>query len=148
MHTVPIKIQFDIEATDPECPLGIEAFLSDQSRFRQDHVQQKETVVINLDDAVVAEHELRIEMSGKTWAHTQIDQQGNIIRDAALKITNLQIDEIDSTDLFYTQGIYFHDFNGNALVKYQVPFDGVMGCNGTVLFKFNTPYYHWLLEHM
>ena len=147
MDPVTIKIQFDIESTDADCALALEVFLDDQLQVRHDHVQ-KQTVILDLDDSVAAEHELRLEMSGKTWAHTQIDQQGNIIKDAALKISDVSIDEIDSTGLFYTQGIYFHDFNGNALVKYQVPFDGVMGCNGTVLFKFKTPYYQWILENL
>ena len=65
-----------------------------------------------------------------------------------LIVNNVILDDMDITDLFYDQGIYYHNFNGNALLEYQVPFHGKLGCNGTVLFTFHTPYYPWLLEHM
>jgi hypothetical protein len=38
------------------------------------------------------------------------------------------------------------DFNPPKLIKDK--FYGSMGCNGTITFEFNTPFYLWLLENM
>ena len=143
-----IKLRFDIAPTNGDLPLGIEVFLSDVSQFRSEHVQQKHTIELMIDDSQTVEHQVRIVMWGKTQQHTKINEQGIITQDAMLIVNNVILDDMNITDLFYNQGIYYHNFNGNALLEYQVPFHGELGCNGTVLFKFHTPYYPWLLEHM
>jgi hypothetical protein len=143
-----IKLRFDVTPSHSDVPLGLEVFLDDVSQFRSDHVQQKQTIEIALDDSLVQPHQIKICMWGKTWQHTQMDDQGTITQDAMLVVNHVIMDDIDITDLFYNLGIYYHNFNGNALLEYQVPFNGDIGCNGTVLFDFCTPYYPWLLEMM
>jgi hypothetical protein len=79
--------------------------------------------------------------------HTKIDEQGNIISDATLQISNVSIDELDVDQLFLEKCVYTHDFNGTQ-PKIEDTFHGIAGCNGTISLKFNTPVYLWLLENM
>jgi hypothetical protein len=93
------------------------------------------------------EHQLRVVMSGKTAEHTQINQAGDITKDATLKISAVTIDGIDVNQLFLDRCVYTHDFNGTQ-PKIKDTFHGVAGCNGTIAFEFTTPIYLWLLENM
>lgn len=142
-----IKLKFSIEPTDPSCPLSFEVFWDGVSQAHCFHIRETEHVEIELDDTLEAEHNLEIVMSGKTQDHTKLDEQGNIVKDALLKITDVSIDEVDVSLLLYTLATYSHDFNGTA-DHTRVPFHGLLGCNGIVSFKFSTPYYLWLLENM
>ena len=94
-----------------------------------------------------AEHELRIVMKHKTPDHTELDNAGNIIRDAMLSISDIKFDEIALGQVLLNKAVYTHDFNGS-----QPPVDdkffGDLGCNGTVSLKFTAPTYLWLLENM
>jgi len=94
-----------------------------------------------------AEHDLRFVLKNKTAEHTQIDEAGNIVNDARLKITDMAFDEIQLGHMITEQAVYDHDFNGTGVMS-QHKFYGEMGCNGTVSLKFTTPVYLWLLEHM
>ena len=140
------KISFDIETSDATCPFGVEILLDNTVLLKTDHVQQKITFlhVMNDDDG---EHELRVVIQGKTSMHTQIDDQGNITKDAVLQISNVSIDEIDINQLFQEKCIYTHNFN-NTQPEIEDTFHGIAGCNGTMSFKFSTPIYLWLLENM
>jgi hypothetical protein len=90
---------------------------------------------------------LRIVLQGKTLDHTQIDADGNIVKDATLQISNVVIDEIDINQLFLDKCVYTHNFNGTQ-PEIADTFHGVAGCNGTISFEFSTPIYLWLLENM
>jgi hypothetical protein len=142
-----IKLKFSIEPTDSSCPLSFEVFWNGVTQAHCFHIRETEHVEIELDDTLEAEHNLEIVMSGKTQDHTKLDEQGNIVKDALLKISNVIIDDMDISQLLQQLSIYTHDFNGTKTLT-QAPFYGYMGCNGTVSFKFSTPYYLWLLEHM
>ena len=139
-------ISCSINTTDVLAKLGIEVWLNDQQLLNQDHVSELIEFKCNLpeDDA---EHELRFVMKNKTVDYTKIDDQGNIIADACLTITNLAFDEIELRQLVVDQAVYTHDFNGTQ-EKTQTKFYSEIGCNGTVSLKFTTPIYLWLLEHM
>lgn len=142
-----IKLKFSIEPTDPACPLSFEVFWDGVTQAHCFHVRETENVEIYLDDTQEAEHELEIVMSGKTQDHTKLDSDGKIIQDALLNINSMSIDDVDISSLLYQLATYSHDFNGTADSR-RFPFYGSMGCNGTVSFKFSTPYYLWLLENM
>ena len=86
-------------------------------------------------------------MKNKTTEHTKIDEQGNIVSDACLTITNLAFDEIELKQIVVDKAVYTHDFNGTQ-PETQEKFYGAMGCNGTVSLQFSTPMYLWLLENM
>ena len=140
------KIMFTLDTTDAIAKLGFEAWIDNHKFYDNDHVTGLEHIAVDINDAD-AEHKLRFVLKNKAVEHTQIDETGNIIADARLKITNMAFDEIQPGHLVTEQATYEHDFNGTGKPT-QDKFYGEMGCNGTVNLKFTTPIYLWLLEHM
>jgi hypothetical protein len=141
-----VKIVFDIEPTSPTCPFHVEVWLDQSKLLSVDHVTDVVHFEHELDDDD-GEHELRLVLQGKLPEHTKIDEQGNIISDATLQISNVTIDKLDVDKLFQSHSVYTHDFNGTQ-PEIVDTFHGIAGCNGTISFKFNTPVYLWLLENM
>jgi hypothetical protein len=141
-----VKISFDIETSDAECPLGVEIWLDDTVLLTNNHVQEKIAFNYNIRDDD-DEHKLRVVLSGKTADHTRVDEAGNIVKDATLQISNVVIDDLDVNQLFLEKCVYTHDFNGTQS-EIQDTFHGIAGCNGTISFEFTTPIYLWLLENM
>jgi len=139
-------ISCTLDTTNPTAALGFEAWLDDQKFFDTDHVQARQQVVIEIADDD-GEHELKFVLKNKTADHTQVDDDGNIVADATLTVTDLAFDEIQLGHMFTEQAVYTHDFNGTQK-EIQDEFYGVMGCNGNVSLKFSTPIYLWLLENM
>lgn len=141
-----VKISFDIETSDAECPLGIEIWLDNTVLLTNHHVQEKICFCHGISDDD-GEHQLRVVMSGKTSDHTRVDEAGNIVKDATLQISNVVIDDLDVNQLFLEKCVYTHNFNGTQ-PEIADTFHGVAGCNGTISFEFSTPIYLWLLENM
>ena len=141
-----VKISFDIETSDAECPLGVEVWLDDAVLLSNNHVQEKITFSHDISDDD-GEHKLRVVILGKTSDHTQVDEAGNIVKDATLQISNVVIDELDINQLFLEKCVYTHNFN-DTQPEIEDTFHGVAGCNGTITFEFSTPIYLWLLENM
>ena len=141
-----VKISFDIETSDAECPLGMEIRLDNTVLMKNHHVQEKIAFEYDINDND-GEHKLQIVLTGKTTDHTRVDADGNIIKDATLTISNIVIDDININQLFLDKCVYTHDFNGTQ-PEIQDSFHGVVGCNGTISFEFSTPIYLWLLENM
>ena len=141
-----VKISFDVETSDSECPLGIEIWLDDIVLLTNNHVQETVSFSHDINDHD-GEHELRIVMLGKTSDHTIVDEAGNIVKDAILQISNVVIDDIDVNQLFLDKCVYTHNFNGTQ-PEIQDTFHGIAGCNGNISLKFSTPIYLWLLENM
>ena len=153
-----IKLKFDVGTTDAECKLGVKVTLDHNVIYNNSHVTTTDHISHDIDDQD-AEHELTIELYGKLPKYTEIDEAGNIVKDALITVENFLIDDIDISSILTnypnhlyqdvpTQIIqYCHDFNGTQPVTID-PFHGAMGCNGTVTLKFTTPVYLWLLENM
>jgi hypothetical protein len=141
-----VRISFDVETSDAECPIGMEIWLDDAVLLTNNHVQEKISFSHDISDDD-GEHELRVIITGKTSDHTIVDEAGNIIKDAILQISNVVIDELDVNQLFLDKCVYTHDFNGTQ-AEIQDTFHGIAGCNGTISFEFSTPIYLWLLENM
>jgi hypothetical protein len=139
-------ISFDISSSDFSARLGLEAWIDNTEIFSCDHVQQAQTITFDLSDDD-GDHELRFVLKNKIEEHTQIDQNGIIVKDAVLIVDNLKLDEIDFGSIFSEHAVYTHNFNGSA-AEIQDKFYGAMGCNGVVSLKFSTPAYIWLLENM
>ena len=135
-----------IDSSDKKITLGTEVWIDDICVVNVEHVDRivHFSHVLEEDNA---EHELRVVMKHKTPDHTELDDAGNIIRDAMLSISDIKFDEIALGQVLLNKAVYTHDFNGS-----QPPVDdkffGEMGCNGTVSLKFSTPAYLWLLENM
>jgi hypothetical protein len=142
-----VKISFDIETSDPTCPLGIEIWLDDTVLLVNNHVQEKITFSHDINDEDEKKHELRVIISGKTQEHTWVDEAGNIVKDSTLRISNVVIDDLDVNQLFLDKCVYTHDFNGTQS-EIADTFHSTAGCNGTISFEFATPVYLWLLENM
>lgn len=142
------EISFLVDSSDYSIPLGFEARLDGQTQFNTEHVQQSTLVKISVDDQVETEHTLELILKNKLPEHTKIDQSGQILTDAVLKIADISFDQIPIGAIVYKQARYAHDFNGTQPAVDNDEFFNCMGCNGTVTLKFSTPIYLWFLENM
>jgi hypothetical protein len=141
-----IIIACNLAPSDASVPLGFEAWIDDLKFFDSDHVQTAQQLCVEIADNQNKEHELKFVMKNKTSDHTKIDQDGNIVSDARLIISDVSFDEILLAQVFIDKSTYTHDFNGTGS-EILDKFYGEMGCNGTVSLKFTTPVYLWLLEN-
>lgn len=142
-----IKIQFDIVNNNKHSDLGLAVWL-DSRKYYDENPQPGTTPVIIEIDEDEQEHVLGLVLKNKQTHHTIIDQiTGNILEDSLLEISNFTVDDIDIDQLFTEQSVYTHDCNGTT-DKQDYKFYGTMGCNGLVKFKFDTPFYLWMLEHL
>lgn len=125
--------------------LQLQAILDDRTFFDGDPGSgQIISVEVPNDDG---QHCLVFQLSGKTWDHTKVDAEGNVLEDVTVTVEDVTFDDIKLGHLLVTQAVYEHDSNGtNDLI--QDKFYGVMGCNGRVKLAFTTPIYLWLLENM
>jgi hypothetical protein len=142
-----ITVAFTLNTTNSEAELGFEAWIDDEKFVDIAHVQNEQLVTMTMPD-VDGSHELRLVLKGKTQAHTQIDESGNIVSDAILSISNITFDEIKLGHMITDQSVYSHSLNTHFETKMEDRFYGEMGCNGTVSLKFTTPIYLWLLDNM
>ena len=140
-----ITLEITVSSTANHSDMGITITVDQGQPQIISGIQGTHHVQFALADTA-ADHQLRIELWGKTWQHTQQDAGGVIIRDDVVTVDRVLIAGTDITAVMLERGIYYHNFNGNARVNYQVPWHGMMGCNGTMDFDFRTPYYDWLLE--
>jgi hypothetical protein len=126
--------------------LGSEIWIDNTCVFDQEHVSEPVRVEHEFSDAD-GEHSLRIRLKNKLPEHTRVDDQGNILEDSLLSVTEIAFDEIDCTQIVQDQAVYRHNFNSTA-PDIEDKFFGDLGCNGTVELKFTIPVYLWLLENM
>ena len=141
-----IKFRCKLSTTNPDAKLGLKIQLDSATQFETDHVTGVTDCAFEIPDTETS-HEIVITMSGKTHDHTKIDADGNIVSDALLEISDIEIDEIAVSKLLFDQAKYSHDFNGTGAPGVH-KFFGSMGCNGSVSVTFTTPFYLWLLENM
>ena len=144
--TDTVAISCTLDTTNPMATVGFELWVDEKMLFDTNHVENKQQVLVEISDDE-GEHELRFVMKNKTPNHTQIDEDGSIVSDARLIVTELAFDQIQLGNMLTEQAVYTHDFN-NTKKSTQDKFYSEMGCNGTVSLKFSTPIYLWLLEHM
>jgi hypothetical protein len=139
-----IDMSFNLTSSDYTCGLGFEIFHNDKQILNIEHVASDTPVAFTLD-AEEGDQELKLIMKNKTMDHTTVDEDGQIVKDARLNISNFYIDNLELGHTFLEQCKYYHDFNGS-----QDPvideFYGDMGCNGTLIFSFQSPVYMWILE--
>jgi hypothetical protein len=140
-----VTISCKVGTSAPGSALGLEAWINDHKFFDSEHVQDTQQISVEISDSD-ADHELKFVLKNKTSEHTTINEQGVILSDARLIITDLAFDEILLDQIFVNKATYTHNFNGSA-AETQEKFYGEMGCNGTVSLKFSTPVYLWLLEN-
>lgn len=141
-----ISITFDLTSSDYAVPLAFELQLDDTTIFALDQVTEPVAVSLEIDDTE-GEHEFKFVMKNKTQEHTVVDDDGNIVSDAVLTISNFAMDDIKLGHTFTELAVYHHDFNGSQ-APVEDKFYGDMGCNGHVILAFTTPIYLWLLENI
>lgn len=139
------KISFEVSSTDLTIPLGLEVWLDENKLIDIAQVQLQE-ITLKIPNSP-SDRNLKFIIKNKLPEHTQIDSDGNIVKDARLTIKNLVFDEVPIGHLFLELAEYIHDSNGTQnLTSHK--FFGEGGCNGTVSLKFTTPLYVWLLENL
>jgi len=144
MNTV--KFSCVVAPSNTAMSLGCEVWIDDVCVFDQDHVNDPTVVAHEFSDDD-GKHSLRITLKNKLPEHTQVDDQGNIVSDSLLSVTEILFDEIDCTQIVHDHAVYRHNLNGTG-PEIQDQFFGDMGCNGTIELEFATPVYLWLLENM
>ena len=140
------KISAEILSSDVSVPLGMTISIDGQPVWHSDHVAETVTWQYEADDTP-GDHQLIFEMSGKLPDHTNVDDQGNIVKDALLTVRNIKLDEIDISEIVTNKAKYHHNFNGSQPLL-EDKFFGDLGCNGQVALEFTTPVYIWLLENV
>jgi len=146
VETVNIKFTLEPEWFNnaPKIKVAI-----DQSSFIDTQIENKldfnQTVEL-IDDC---DHQLTFTLYDKNKYDTVI-KDGVIQKDTLIKISNIELEEIDlmsilslKKDLFY----YEHNNNGSTELERYTLYD-TLGCNGTATINFSTPCYVWLLENL
>lgn len=144
MHTT--SISFVLDTTDAQVSLGFEFWIDSHCVLDIAHVDAPIKVHHEIDDAE-GTHEARFVLKNKTDQHTAIDSDGNIVQDARLTISNLCVQDVPLGHAMVKLAKYSHNFNGTGS-QTQEKFYGEMGCNGEVVWNFDTPGYLWLLEQL
>ena len=101
----------------------------------------------NLSDTDGERHLIEFVLEDKTFDHTTLDEQGNIVSDLLVSISNIAIEDVDLDKTIHKIAHYHHNFNGTG-VQTDSKFFGVLGCNGVATFEFTSPFYLWVLENL
>ena len=159
MATEKLKFKLELYATMWDRPPHAEILIGDKSHFRGDitGTEDKPDVVEFEHEFTEGEkNELIINRSGKRKNQTVINENGDLLKDQLLHIKNIEIDEIDIGALVY-EGVYTPQYpepwasqQRQAGVELQESFKNVttMGHDGIWQFKFESPFYMWLLENL
>ena len=139
-------ISFNLSSSDYDCGLGFEVFYNNKQISNVDHCRSNTMLAFTLD-AKEGDQELKFIMKNKTMDHTTVDENNKIVKDACLNISNFTIDSVKLGHTFLEQCKYRHNFNGTQ-DPVEDKFYGDMGCNGTLIFLFQSPIYPWLVMNM
>jgi hypothetical protein len=159
MATEKLKIKLELYATMWDKPPHAEIMIGDKSHFTGDI-----TGTEGKPDVIEFEHEftegekceLIINRSNKVKGQTVVNENGDVLKDQLLHIKRIEIDEIDLGAMVY-EGVYTPDYpepwasqQRQAGVELQQSFKNVtaIGHDGTWSFKFESPFYMWLLENL
>ena len=99
--------------------------------------------------AAEADHQLTFTLYNKTKYDTVV-KDGIIEKDTLIKISKIQIEDVDITTMITLDNekfYYEHDNNGSTALEKHTFYD-TLGCNGTATINFTTPFYVWLLENL
>ena len=159
MATEKLKFKLGLHATMWDRPPHAEILIGDKSHFKGDitGTEDKPDVIEFEQEFTEGEKiELIIKRSGKLANQTVINDKGDLLKDQLLHIKSIEMDEIDMGGLVY-EGVYTPEYpepwasqQREAGVELQESFKNVtsMGHNGKWAFKFESPFYMWLLENL
>ena len=159
MATEKLKFKLELYATMWDKAPHAEVLIDDKSYFNNEITGTEDK-----PDLIEFEHEfeegksyeLIIKRTGKVRNQTVVNDKGDILKDQLLHMKNIEIDEIDIGSLVY-EGVYTPEYPepwatqqkeaGNQLPK-TLKNVTQMGHNGEWSFKFESPFYMWLLENL
>ena len=159
MATEKLKFKMELYATMWDRPPHAEILIGDKSYFTGDitGTEEKPNVIEFEHEFTEGEKcELTIKRSGKIKNQTVVNDKGDLLKDQLLHIKRMEIDEIDLGALVY-EGVYTPEYpepwasqQREAGVELPESFKNVtaMGHDGTWRFKFESPFYMWLLENL
>ena len=159
MATEKLKFKLELYATMWDKPPHAEILIGDKRHFKGDITGTEDK-----PDVVEFEHELEegkeysliINRSGKLVNQTVVNDKGDLLKDQLLHIKGIEIDEIDLGALVY-EGVYTPRYpepwatqqrEAGTELKESFKNVTVMGHDGTWRFKFESPFYVWLLENL
>ena len=159
MATEKLKLKLELYATMWDRPPHAEIMINDKSHFTGDisSTEDKPTIVeFEYEFEEGTDYNLIIKRSGKYKSQTVVNDNGDILKDQLLHIKSIEIDEIDIGALVY-EGVYKPEYpepwasqQREAGTELPESFKNVtsIGHNGTWKFKFESPFYMWLLENL
>ena len=159
MATEKLKFKLELYATMWDKPPHAEILINDKSYFKDDiTATEDKPQVIEFEHEVEegVDYELIIKRSGKVNNQTVVNDKGDLLKDQLLNIKSIEIDEIDIGALVY-EGVYTPRYpepwasqQRQAGMELQESFKNVtsMGHDGKWAFKFQSPFYMWLLENL
>ena len=143
----PIEVSFVVEPSVSPCPFHVSFSIDGTVLWQSSQLTAAESVRVTVPDSVESQPRYMVfSMQGKLPEHTELDQQGDIIRDHVISIRDFQIEGIRLQTVLESRAIYDHDFNGSS-PAIRDEFFGIMGCNGEVRLDFTSPIFLWLLEN-
>ena len=159
MGTEKLKFRLELYATMWDKPPHAEILINDENHFKGEitGTEKKPDVIefdVTLDEG--KEYNIVINRLGKSKGQTVVNTKGDIIKDQLLHISRIEIDEIDLGSLVF-EGIYTPKYpepwasqQKSAGTELPETLKNVtrMGHNGTWTFKFESPFYMWLLENL
>ena len=159
MATEKLKFKLELYATMWDRPPHAEIMINDKSHFTGDisSTEDKPTIVeFEYEFEEGTDYNLIIKRSGKYKSQTVVNDNGDILKDQSLHIKSIEIDEIDLGALVY-EAVYTPEYpepwatqQREAGTELPESFKNVtsMGHDGTWKFKFESPFYMWLLENL
>ena len=159
MATEKLKFKLELYATMWDLPPHAEILINDKSQFKGDIIgtEDKPDVIEFEHEFTEGEkYELIFRRTGKDKGQSVINDKGDILKDQLLHIKSIEIDEIDIGALVY-EGVYTPQYpepwatqqrKAGTELKESFKNVTVMGHDGTWRFKFESPFYVWLLENL
>jgi hypothetical protein len=159
MATEKLKFKLELYATMWDKPPHAEILIGDKSHFTGDitGTEDKPNVIeFEHEFTEGEESELIIKRSGKDKGQTVVNDNGDVLKDQLLHVKYMEIDEIALGALVY-EGVYTPEYpepwatqQREAGTELPESFKNVtsMGHDGTWKFKFESPFYMWLLENL
>ena len=159
MATEKLKFKLELYATMWDKPPHAEILINDESYFKGDITATEDkphAIEFAHECEEGKEYSLMIKRSGKLVNQTVVNDKGDLLKDQLLHIKNIEIDEIDIGSLVY-EGVYTPEYpepwakqqrEAGTELKESFKNVSVIGHNGTWKFKFESPFYMWLLENL
>ena len=159
MATEKLKFKLELYATMWDKPPHAEILINDKIHFTgaiTGSEDKPDVIEFEHELAENSSHSLIIKRSGKSKNQTVVNDKGDLLKDQMLHIKTIEIDEIDIGALVF-EGVYTPVYpepwatqQRQAGIELQESFKNVtsMGHNGVWDFKFEAPFYMWLLENL